>query len=203
MKNVEFGFFFTAFVAIIGALIITAVNEASFNISQVLLTLALVLITCIYAMRTSDIAKATRAQADASVKMAEEMRDARYDTVRPVIDIINIDQTPLELARQAYAEELPKELPCKLCNVGVGPATDVYSFVCPPSSERRRHNFDTIAIGKEKGPKRLSLAQKDNHWFLVAYYKDVYGRWFESSREVRRGAVNPDPLQIREITEEE
>jgi len=85
MKNVEFGFFFTAFVAIIGALIITAVNEASFNISQVLLTLALVLITCIYAMRTSDIAKATRAQADASVKMAEEIREQRYSESLPLL----------------------------------------------------------------------------------------------------------------------
>ena len=136
-------------------------------------------------------------------RQAGEMRDARHDALRPIIDIVNIEQMPIELARQAYAEEPPKELPCKLCNVGVGPATDVYSFVCPPSSERRRHNFDTIAIGKEKGPKRLSLAQKDDHWFLVAYYKDVYGRWFESSREVRVGAVNPDPLQIHEITEEE
>ncbi len=159
--------------------------------------------TIFYAIRTSDIAKATREQAAASVKMAEEMRDTRYDALRPIIDIVNIPQTPIELASSAYTKELPKELPCKLRNIGVGPATDVYSFVYHGSDERGRYNFGTIVIGKETDPVRLSLSQKDDHWFLVAYYKDVYDRWFKSSREVRRGAVNPDPLKIREITEEE
>ena len=159
------------------------------GITMAISTVALVIVTGIYAWHTR--------------KMADEMRDARYDALRPIIDIVNMQQMPIELATQAYAKEPPKELLCKLCNIGVGPATDVYSFVYHDSGGRRRRSLDTIVIGKETGPERLSLAQKDDHWFLVAYYKDVYGRWFESSREVRRGAVNPDPLQIREITEEE
>ncbi len=81
MKRVEYAFFAIASVAIIGALIIIVVNEANFGISQVLLMLALVLITFIYAMRTSDIAKATRQQADASVRMAEEMKHARLPAI--------------------------------------------------------------------------------------------------------------------------
>ena len=170
---------------------------------QAISMVVLVGVTIIYAWRTHVISKRTKEQADASVKMAKEMRDTRYDALRPIIDIVNIPQTPIELANSAYAKELPKELPCKLRNIGVGPATDVYSFVYHGSDERGRYNFGTIVIGKETDPVRLSLSQKDDHWFLVAYYKDVYGRWFESSREVRLGAVNPDPLQIRQIPEEE
>lgn len=164
--------------------------------AQALLMIGLVLVTALYA-------SSAEKQANASAKMAEEMRNARYDALRPIIDIVNMQQMPIELARQAYAKEPPKELTCKLCNVGVGPAIDVYSFVYHDSGERQRHDFHTIAIGKEKGPERLSVAQKDNRWFLVAYYKDVYGRCFESSREVRGGVVNPDPLKFRNIACEE
>ncbi len=159
------------------------------GITMAISTVALVIVTGIYAWHTH--------------KMAEEMRDTRYDALRPIVDIAYLMQMPIALARQAYMKEVPKELPCKLCNVGAGPATDVYSFVCPPSGERQRNDFGAIATRKETIPMNLSLEQKDDRWFLVAYYKDVYGRWFESSREVRVGAVNPDPLQIREITEEE
>jgi len=196
-------------VAVISPLALKDIIDTAQTI-EIVITFTLVLITAIYVKRTSDIAeatkeqaKATKEQADASVKMAEEMREQRYDAVRPVIDIINIEQTPLELARQAYEKKPPNELRCKLCNVGVGPAIDVYSFVQPPSHERQRHHFHTIAIGKETIPMNLSLEQKDDRWFLVAYYKDVYGQCFESSREVRVGVVNPDPLKFRNISEEE
>ena len=78
VKNVEYAFFLTAFVATIGALIVTAVNEASFNISLVLLTFALVLITYIYAMRTADIAKANREMAEAY----HELKETQFQLVQ-------------------------------------------------------------------------------------------------------------------------
>lgn len=84
-KSVENGFFFIASVAIIGALIIIAVNETKSNVSQVLLMVALVLITYIYVKRTSDIAQATREQASASIEMAREMKEQRVTASRPVI----------------------------------------------------------------------------------------------------------------------
>jgi len=182
MKNVEFGFFFTAFVAIIGALIITAVNEASFNISQVLLTLALVLITCIYAMRTSDIAKATRAQADASLKMADEM-------ARPAIDFKR-DTAEADIARrelEAYAaihEETSHGLSCILCNVGVGSAIDVRSFIQHPEHGRLPWEFGTIESRGKTERWILSISHEGNRTALVASYEDIYGRTLESSREV-------------------
>ncbi len=193
--------------AVIAILIILAFLRLTDRIDdaqaiQILITFALVCVTLAYVKRTAEIAKATKEQAEASVKMAEDMREPRYDAVRPVIDIINIEQTPSELAKQAYANKPPNKLRCKLCNVGFGPAIDLYSFVQPPSQERRRHDFHTITIGKEKS-ERLSLEQKEDRWFLVAYYEDVYGRCFESNREVRVGVVNPDSLQFREIACEE
>ncbi len=170
---------------------------------QAISMVILVVVTGIYAWRTHIISKATKEQAEASVKMAEEMREQRYDAVRPIIDIINVEQTPLELARQAYGKKPPNELRCKLRNVGVGVAIDVFSFVQPPSEERRRHPFHTIEIGEETSPMNLSLEQKDDRWFLIAYYKDVYCRCFKSSREVRVGVVNPDSLKFRNIACEE
>ncbi len=214
MKNVEFGFFFTAFVAIIGALIITAVNEASFNISQVLLTLALVLITCIYAMRTSDIAKATRAQAETSMKMAEEMKKQRYDTVRPVIDIYKdpTDEDEMSEAFAATKGDASQGLSCALCNVGLGPAIDLYSFV-QTSSGSRSYDCGTLAVGKKTPRMKLSMINEINKdhpsdLLLVALYRDVYDRDFISSREVsvdkeRKGAWSIGPLKIVPAKEDE
>ena len=181
-ENVENGFFFIASVAIIGALIITAVNEASFNISQVLLMLALVLITYIYAKRTSDIAKATRAQADASVKMADGM-------ARPVIDFkrdtaeADIDRRTLE-AYAAIHGETCHGLSCMLCNIGVGSAIDVRSFIQHPERGRLPFEFGTVESRGKTERWILSISHEGNRIALVASYEDIYGRTLESSREV-------------------
>lgn len=169
---------------------------------QIWLLFVLVVVTSLYAWSTE--------------KMAKEMKNARYDALRPIIDIVNMQQTSLELGRQAYAKKLPNELRCKLCNIGVGPAVELYSFIEDAEGKPRRWDFGALpvaigtrmtATGEEEigytEEMRLLLEHRGNHGALVAYYKDVYGRWFESSREVRLGAVNPDPLQIRKITEEE
>jgi hypothetical protein len=69
---------------------------------QAIATVVLVIITGIYVWRTYVISKATKKQADASVKMAEEMQEQRYDALRPVIDIVNTRMEFMELAKQAY-----------------------------------------------------------------------------------------------------
>ncbi len=50
---------------------------------QIIITFVLVLVTVAYVKRTAEIAGATREQADASVKMAEEMREQRLSEARP------------------------------------------------------------------------------------------------------------------------
>jgi hypothetical protein len=181
MKNVDYAFFLTAFVATIGALIVTAVNEASFNISLVLLTFALVLITCIYAMRTVDIAKANR-------EMAEEMKEQRYDAVRPVIDIQVVLEgvAAISAGLAAESEDFAWGLSCILHNIGLGPAIDVYSFVQVQKNERRCWDFGTLAKDqKTDNPESLSVNKKGGRNYVAVYYKDVFGRNFESSREVK------------------
>ena len=181
---------------------------------QIILMGLLVAITGIYVWRTFAISNATKQQADASVKMAEEMRQQRYDTVRPVIDIVITESsmTGLELISQGLAAEggkLPEDLPCKLRNVGVGTAIELHFLIKDIEGNPRRWDFGTIpvAIGEEEmgytHEMRLLLEQRDNHRALVAYYKDVYGNPFESIREFSAGAVHPDPLKVRRLPKKE
>jgi len=166
---------------------------------QAIAIIFLVGVTWFYAKRTSDIASATREQAEASVKMAEEMREQRYDAVRPIVDIvINEKQiTPLETSRQAYGDN-PRSLPCMLRNVGVGPAINVYSFIediHDPGGNSRRWDFGILPSTAGKGEmeysqeKPLLLMQRDNQRALVAHYEDVYGNVFKSIREVNFNEV--------------
>jgi len=168
---------------------------------QILLMFGLVAVTSFYAWSASR-------QADASVKMAEEMRNARYDTVRPIIDI---QRGGSNIAEAFYADcgDTTHGLLCILHNIGLGPAIDVCSLVQPPWApwgRSQHHDFGTLAIGEES-TMNLSLEQEDNRTALVVYYKDVYGRAFESSREVQAGETSEGwkvgPLQIRPIEEGE
>ena len=126
MKRHEIVFYTLAGAAVIGALVITAVNvtktpadEAGYIIAQVLLTLALVVITWFYAIRTSDIAKATKEQAETSMKMAEEIR-------RPCI-LLRLDVKKgdtLEL-RTKFP---PEEFKILATNAGSGPAINLEAY---------------------------------------------------------------------------
>src|SRR3989339_431041 len=52
---------------------------------QIIISFVLVMVTYIYVKRTSDIASATKYQAAASIKMAEEMREQRYSEKLPLL----------------------------------------------------------------------------------------------------------------------
>jgi len=176
----------------------------------------LVLVTAMYVKRAAETANAAKQQADASVKMAEEMRNARYDALRPIIDIVEPMMEPREMATLAYnAREgiFPKDWPCRMRNIGVGPAIELYSFIEDAKGKPRRWDFGAIpvAIGEEEmgytREMRLFLETRNNHRALVAYYKDVYGRTFESSREVtfnkEKTGYEIGPLKIRPLPKEE
>ena len=182
---------------------------------QILLMFGLVTVTIVYARSASrqasasrKMAEATKEQADANAKMATEMQNQRYDAFRPVIDIDRSNSEPRELAKEAYKAkngELPEDLMCLFRNIGVGPAIDVLSYV--PYRERRLHSFGTIATkGTDLYPIRLSLEGNNNRKILIVYYKDVYGRCFESSREVSvdkdKGAWKLGPLAAHKIDKE-
>jgi len=165
---------------------IIAVARKSQTLEYVLLA-GLIAVTTWYAYATIKIARATKQQADASVKMAEEMREQRYDTVRPVIDIQK-EETPAARVSEGLAvlcEDISRGMPCILSNIGLGPAIDVCSFVQPLQGDRWCKNFGTLAIGDKTEPMNLSLNQEGERTTLITYYRDVYDRGFKSSREVR------------------
>jgi len=159
----------------------------------------LVIITGIYAWRTHVISKATREQANTSLKMANEMKEQRYDTVRPVIDFGLWESYPVTIQEGLTVKEqeevnLSSGLQCILHNIGIGPATDVYSFTLTVGGERRQLYLGSLVKGATTPETRLSLEQRGDCWFLVARYWDVYDRSFESNRQVRLDMETGEPL---------
>ena len=186
-----------AFVAalIIGILYATNRIDTAQTLEIAALT-TLVLITAWYAKQTTI--------------MAKEMRKQRYDAVRPVIDIQRdpADDVKISEAIAISEGDASRGLSSVLHNIGLGPAIDLYSFVQNPfSGERQRHEFGTLAIGNPTYRMKLSLIHEGSPLALVAYYRDVYGRALESSREVtfnkEKTACEIGPLHIRQVTEDE
>ena len=169
---------------------------------QAILMVMLIGVTIFYAWQTK--------------KTVSEMREQRYAALRPLIDIVEHPLTGKEMMKQGFdAKEgkFPKDLPCRLRNIGVGPAIELYSFIEGAGGKPRRWDFGAlpVAVGEEEmgytRETQLLLEQRGDHRALVAYYKDVYGNPFESSREVSvdkdKEAVNIDALEIRPLPRKE
>ena len=159
------------------------------NWIQAISTLILVLVTAFYAWRTH--------------VMSKEMKEQRYDTFRPVIDIQRYE-TPKSLIQEgvdASNGKLSKNLVCILRNIGVGPAIDIY-YLTYDFNTNKYHNYYLGTLGKDKetGLRDLSTEQKDGQKALVVYYRDVYSRHLKSFREVTLDTENDShkigPLQI-------
>ena len=143
----------------------------------------LVLITAYYAKQTAT--------------MAKEMREQRYEAVRPGIDFkrdtAEIDTARLTLeANAALSEDTSHGLSCMLCNVGLGPAIDVRSFIEHPERGRLPFEFGTIESRGKTERWILSISHEGNRVALVACYEDIYGRTLKSSREVSIDRENHD-----------
>ena len=167
------------------------------SVAQVWVMVMLVLLTAAYVLSTR--------------KMAQEMKEQRYAALKPIIDIQRQEGSGLDFAREEIAAikgELPQALPCKLRNIGPGPAIGVHSFIEHPLNKRSPWDFGTIATGGEMVPPALLVVEpNDDRGFLVAYYKDVYDRSFKSSRELildtEKGQSRIGPLKIVPLPEEE
>jgi len=146
--------------------------------AQACATVALVIVTWIYVRSAR--------------KMAKEIQNQRYDTFRPVIYIedVNAKEGPVLQRvnnRVATDEEKISSNPfeCVLRNYGAGVAIDVYAF---PLSQQRIGSIqakESKDIGHKSNVTDYITARKiGDQWFLVAYYRDVYDRCFESKRSV-------------------
>ena len=190
---------------VIGTLIwrdVVSVGEAL----EILILFVLAVATLGYVKRTKEVADATKEQADASAKMAEEMRAQRYDTVRPVIDIER-DPWDEDKMSEAFAMKYNNTsggLHFRLRNVGVGPALDV-NTIMQSGDGRQLQSLGTIAKDGESSHWRLSLEQPDGRTAVVVGYRDVYGRRFQSSREIGRDeedGLQIEPLKITLVPED-
>lgn len=190
-------------VAVLGKL-----NPGSITFYELVLVAGLIAVTTVYAY--------------SAIQMADEMRKQRHDALRPIIDIVKqpiMDTEKFEQGLNAEKGNLPKDLLCKLRNVGVGPALELYSFtedIEDTEGNPRQEDLGVLpvaigtrmtATGEEEigytDEMRLLLQQRGNHRVLVAYYKDLYGNLFESIREVsvNKGIrrVNIGPLKVRPL----
>lgn len=173
----------------------------------------LFVITTINVIITSKIAMETMEQAKASAEMAKEMQNQRYDTFRPVIDIEDVRPGPPtnRVSKQQTTDEEKISgnfFECVLRNYGAGAAIDVYSPRRYSSVEPDSWCIGNIQakeykemVTSESGPAFLKANKIGKQWFLVAYYRDVYGRCFESKRSVNieDELFNIGSLQHREL----
>lgn len=164
--------------------------------AEIMLALCLVCVTGFYAF--------------SAFKQTKEMKEQRYDAFRPVIDIVEMSIEPMELAKQAYGAregKLPNGWPCIFRNIGVGSAIDVFSFIEHHDKGRLPWNFGTLATGEKTERMDFSTKHENNRMALVVHYKDVYGRDFESSREITLNKEGSgwkiDPLEVSKIAKEE
>ena len=187
-----------AFVAAVIIGILRAFNQIdTAQTLEIAALTTLVLITAWYAKHTAT--------------MAKEMGEQRYNALRPIIDIAEMQMESKEIYKQAFeAKEgkFPEQIRCALRNIGSGPAIGVSSFIIVSSSDRcRLHDFGTIAVGEKTFEIRLSPQQIGDRMVLVAYYKDVYGRDVESRREVtleKSGwKIHPLETEVRKIAKGE
>jgi hypothetical protein len=170
-------------------------------VANVFLVVVLVYVTRSYA-------DAAHEQADASVRMAEEMRTSREDGSRPVLDIRQIEQDEFGVGDEAMAQAMAQlthndHVWCTLRNIGRGPALNIQAHLSrmrPPRWEM----LGMLAVDEE-APREpfATLPQtvtKADTTFIEVWYEDVYGRKFSSRRLAIFGDGNPrlGPLETRE-----
>ncbi len=163
------------------------------GITMAISTVALVIVTGIYAWHTH--------------KMAEEMREQRYDALRPIIDFRWRDSESISGGALMVGArgEVPSELSGQLLNVGVGPAIDLYSFNKVGQDSHHRYDFEVLKAGELARQVSLSVSQEGNIGILEAYYRDVYGRTFRSRIEIHpiEGQGLRTKLQVEKVQEDE
>lgn len=160
--------------------------------------------------------------AKSAKKMAKEMEKQRLDSARPIIDIVwnhglerekkKASLALLKAKEKAKVEiqpEKPGDHRCRIHNIGFGPALEVCSYLYDSQTQiMKTRLFGTIAKGAIYIDEPvidwpLSPLEIDKRYFLKTYYKDIYKRCFESSREVFSDRLELGHLDTREIPEEE
>jgi hypothetical protein len=169
--------------------------------AQALAASVTLLVTVALAAITFSYAVAARRQADASVKMAEEMREQRRDAVRPLMDIEPAPVTGDEGLERALRRGLPPFIRCRLRNIGVGPALNV-KFDVYDESRSAVVTKGVAAVAPGAHAQEWFTKRPTEEWPLAVeadseagqgagvlrvQYEDVFGNALQSLREVVPG----------------
>ena len=176
---------------------------------QAIAVVVLIIVTGVYAA-------ATRRQADANVRMAEEAREQRYAACFPLVDAVfpgflDLDSSEgLDEALAAGAGECPEVRRAYVQNFGLGPALDVEFYIKGPGMQLRLWKVGALAVGQvspdPSDTKRGLLIWLEpiegtgESRILRIRYRDVYGRQIESTRRVTADRderrLRTEPLEI-------
>ncbi|MBI2304010.1 MAG: hypothetical protein HYU86_04605 [Chloroflexi bacterium] len=158
-------------------------------------------------IETGRMAEATRQQAEASVKMAEEMRAQRLDAICPIIAIEG------EFYLQIVGEHTIQLHEVKIRNVGNGPALNVRCTLEYPDHDFEPREFPVLAVGDPKqfafatGFGRIRSRLHSCPASIIVYYTDLFrnnkfSRVSFVADEVKQSVFKKEPLRIDEGSED-
>ena len=176
----------------------------------------LIVVTMVYAYFSMEIAEATRHQANASVKVAEEMREQRVMASRPVVIQKVIVETETELATFGSKDWFSY---FEVYNAGNGPAIEVeISLLNKKKTPIHSQRKTFLRAGEppiEFSPSELASLEKST-FYLVCEYQSIFSRgsqpiwyqtWlpFETVEASKEGKiyVKPGELEFYEVSEKE
>jgi len=182
---------------------------------QIGLTAALVSVTSVYAWRTHVISKsakeqaeATREQAEASVKMAEEMREQRIMTSRPIIIQKDVYE---ERAEEGRLVEFFSHF--EVYNEGNGTAIEVEVILLDQwkkPQDGKREGFLRAGESPMKFHPTLPPSLQGTTFYIVSEYQGIpshspqpiwYQTWLPCNLSIS-GKVIRGKLEFHEVSEE-
>ena len=175
-----------------------------------LLLVGLVTATIIYAKRTAEIAKATKEQANASVKMAEQtkeqtkiLKETVSLTIRPSFDMTIIDKK----GGNNYQYEPPEEFNIRIENRGKGPARGLFISCSGNGIQYTTQSLRNLNQGDNEFfsiQRQTSIDQqpKVKQLLLTIIYLDDLGDTLETSMPINCDGNNWKPGAIIPIREE-
>jgi len=148
---------------------------------QVILMGLLVVITGIYAWRTFAISKATKKQANASVKMAEEMREQRVMASRPVIiqKAIHEGEKKVRAIEDSFDHDYFSHF--EIYNAGNGPAVNLEICVLNLNKGKNCLDEKTVPFLRARDTMKFSpdiplVNQAGSTCYLLCRYRSVLSK---------------------------
>ncbi len=185
------------------------------DLIQIILMGLLVVITGIYAWRTFSISNATKKQANASMKMAEEMREQRVMASRPLLIQKSVHEKDIwEGSTKDYFSHF------EISNVGNTPAIEVESSLMD-NEGNRPHSIRQTYLRNDDPPIKFRPAnivnlEETKTYYLVSEYQNIFSYGlqkplyqtrlpFKISKSVQEGKIYmiAGELEFKEATEKE